>query len=162
MEFNVNFFILQLVTFAIGIWLSTLIFIPYLKNWMKSRQKRIEDQLNNAEKRQKESEVLKADLERKLKDLEQKATETLQEARKEAGRMKDDIVQAARKEADLFLADARKTIENESQAVSRSLQKEVGTLAVAIAEKLIRSSIDAKVQEKIVQESIREINAQKN
>lgn len=99
MEFNVNFFVLQLVTFAIGIWLATLIFIPYLKNWMQSRQKRIEDQLNTAEKRQKESESLKADLERKLKDLEQRTTETLQEARKEAARMKDDIVHAARKEA---------------------------------------------------------------
>lgn len=66
------------------------------------------------------------------------------------------------KKRDLFLADARRTIENESQAVSLALQKEVGSLAVSIAEKLIRSSVDAKVQDKIVQESIKEINAQKN
>jgi F-type H+-transporting ATPase subunit b len=101
-------------------------------------------------------------LEKKLKELEQRTTETLQEARKEAGRMKDEIVHSSRKEAELILADARKAIENERKAVTQALQKEVGALAVSIAEKIIRSSVDAKVQEKIVQEGIKELEAHKN
>jgi F-type H+-transporting ATPase subunit b len=162
MEFNIAVFVLQLATFIIGMWLSSIVFLPYLKGWMEARQKRIENQLSTAEQRQKESEVLKADLEKKLKALEQKTTETLQDARKEANRMKDEIIQASRKDAELILSDARKAIENERQAVSHDLQKEVGTLAVAIAEKIIRASVDAKVQDKIVQEGIKELNANKN
>jgi F-type H+-transporting ATPase subunit b len=162
MEFNVNFFLLQLVTFAIGLWLSWLIFIPYLKNWMQSRQKRIEDQLANAEKRQKESEALKADFDKKVKELEQSTAEILQKTRQEAGRAKDETVQAARKEAELILTEARKAIESERQEVTQTLQKEVGALAVAIAEKIIRSSVDGKVQEKLIRESVRELGAKKD
>lgn len=161
MEFNLNFFLLQLGTFIVGMWLSSLIFLPYLKKWMQDRQKRIEDQLATAEKRQKESEALKADLEGKLKGLEQRSTEILQDARKEANQAKNDIVQSARKEAELFLADARTALENERKTALRTLQNEVGSLAVSIAEKIIRSSVDAKVHEKIVKESIQEMNAPK-
>ncbi len=162
MEFNVTVFALQLATFLIGMWLSSIIFLPYLKGWMGDRQKRIEDQLATAEKRQKESEALKLELEKKLKELEQRTTEALQDARKEAGRMKEEIVQNSRKEAELILADARKAIESERKSVSQSLQQEMGVLAVAIAEKIIRSSVDAKVQDKIVKESIQEIQTRKN
>ncbi len=44
MEFNLNVFLLQLATFVVGMWLSSKIFLPQLKGWMESRQKRIEDQ----------------------------------------------------------------------------------------------------------------------
>jgi F-type H+-transporting ATPase subunit b len=162
MEFNFNFFVLQLITFAIGMWLSSKIFLPYLNGWMQSRQKRIEDQLTTAEKRQKESENLKAEFDKKVKELEQNTVEILQRTRQEAARTRDEVVQASRKEAELILSDARKAIESERQAVTQSLQKEVGTLAVAIAEKIIHSSMDAKIQEKIIQENVQELGARKN
>src|SRR5277367_4703384 len=151
MEFNLNVFILQLATFLVGMWLSGKIFLPQSNKWMSDRQKRIEDQLSSAEKRQKEADVLKAEFEKKVKDLEQQTIETLQRTRQEANKMKDEIVQKSRKEAEMMLAEARQVIESERLAVTQSLQKEVGTLAVAIAEKIIRGSVDAKVQEKLVQ-----------
>lgn len=162
MEFNVSVFLLQLATFIIGMFLSALVFLPYLRGWMADRQKRIEGQLATAEQRQKESEQIKADLEKKMKDLEQKTTETLQTARREADRMKEEIVQTARKESELTLADARKVIESERQAASATLQKEIGALAVSIAEKIIRASVDAKVQDKIVQENLQSLTSRKN
>ena len=162
MEFNATVFILQWLTFIVGMILSWIIFIPYLKGWMQARQKRIEDQITSAEKREKESEALKADLEKRIKDLERRTSETLQQAKAEAGRMKDEIVQTSRKEAERILGDARKALENERQAVTATLQQEVGALAVSIAEKIMKSSVDAKVQEKIVQESVRELDARKN
>ncbi len=162
MEFNVSVFLLQLATFIIGMFLSALVFLPYLRGWMADRQKRIEGQLATAEQRQKESEQIKADLEKKMKDLEQKTTETLQTARREADRMKEEIVQTARKESELTLADARKVIESERQAASATLQKEIGALAVSIAEKIIRASVDGKVQDKIVQENLQSLTSRKN
>ncbi len=162
MEFNASVFFLQLATFVIGMALSAVVFLPYLRGWMADRQKRIEGQLATAEQRQKESEKLQSDLEQKLKDLEQKTAETLQTARKEADRMKEEIIHAARKESELTLADARKVLESERQAASATLQREIGSMAVEIAEKIIRASVDAKVQDKIVQESIQGLNARKN
>jgi F-type H+-transporting ATPase subunit b len=162
MEFNLNVFVLQLVTFLVGMWLSGKIFLPQLNKWMSDRQKRIEGQLSNAEKRQNEADVLKAEFEKKVKDLEQQTIETLQRTRQEANKMKDEIVQKTRKEAEMILAEARQVIESERQAVTQDLQKEVGALAVTIAEKIIRGSVDTKVQEKLVQEGMRELGVRKN
>jgi F-type H+-transporting ATPase subunit b len=162
MEFNPQVFILQLATFLIGMWLSSKIFLPYLREWMESRQKGIEEQLATAEKRQKDAEALKAEFEKKVKELEQNTAEILQRTRQDAAHARDEVIQAARKEAELILADARKAIESERHAVTQTLQKEVGALAVLIAEKIIRSSVDEKIQEKIVRENVRELDARKN
>jgi F-type H+-transporting ATPase subunit b len=162
MEFNLQVFVLQLATFIVGMWLSKIIFLPYLKGWMSERQKRIEDQLATAEKRQKDAEALKAEFEKKVKELEQNTADILQRTRQEAAKGRDEVVQTARKEAELILSDARKAIESERQEVTRALQKEVGVLAVAIAEKILRTSVDAKAQEKLVQEGVKELGARKN
>ena len=162
MEFNLNVFLLQLATFLVGMWLSSKIFLPQLKGWMDSRQTRIEDQLTTAEKRQKEAEVLKADFEKKVKELEQNIADILQRSRQDAAHSRDEVIQVARKEAELILAEARKAIESERLAVTQSLQKEVGNMAVAIAEKILRSSVDAKAQERLVQESVKELSGRKN
>ena len=162
MEFNLSVFLLQLATFLVGMWVSSKIFLPQLKDWMESRQKRIEDQIATADKRQAEAANLKTDFEKKVKELEQGTAEILQRSRKEASQARDEAIQSARKEAELILADARKAIESERQAVTQALQKEVGLLAVNIAEKIMRSSVDAKVQEKIVKENIQELGARKN
>ncbi len=162
MEFNLTVFLLQLSTFLVGMFVSSKIFLPQLKNWMESRRKRIEEQIAVAEKRQKEAESLKTDFDKKVRELEQNTAEIIQRSRKEAGQARDEAIQAARKEAELILADARKAIESERQAVTQALQNEVGLLAVNIAEKIIRSSVDAKVQEKMVKESIQELGSRKN
>jgi len=162
MEFNLTVFLLQLATFLVGMFVSTKIFLPQLKEWMESRQKRIEDQIASAEKSQAVAADLKAEFEKKVKELEQGTVEILQRSRKEAAQARDEAIQSARKEAELILSDARKAIESERQAVTQALQKEVGLLAVEIAEKIIRSSVDVKVQEKIVKESIQELGARKN
>ncbi|HJT24913.1 MAG TPA: F0F1 ATP synthase subunit B [bacterium] len=162
MEFNLQVFILQLATFIVGMWLSKLIFLPYLKGWMSERQRRIEDQLATAEKRQKDAEALKSEFENKVKELEQNTTEILQRTRQEATKGRDEVIQMARKEAELILSDARKAIESERQEVTQALQKEVGALAVAIAEKILRTSVDTKAQEKLVQEGVKELGARKN
>src|SRR5579863_5005084 len=150
MEFNLNVFLLQLATFMVGMWLCSKIFLPQLRKWMSDRQRGIENQLATAEKRQKESEALKGEFEKKVKELEQNTAEILQRTRQDAAHAWDEVIQVARKEAELILVDARKAIESERQAVTQTLQKEVGMLAVNIAEKIIRSSVDPKIQEKIV------------
>ena len=162
MEFNLTLFALQAVTFLIGMWLSSKIYLPYLNGWMQSRQKRIEDQLATAEKRQKESESLKADFDKKVKELEQNTLEILQKTRQEATKSRDEAIAAARKEAEMILADARKAIESERKQLTQTLQKEVGVLAVSIAEKIIRSSVDAKLQEKLINENVQELSLNKN
>ena len=86
----------------------------------------------------------------------------MQKTRLEATQSRDEAIQAARKEAGLILADARKAIESERQQLAQDLQKQVGALAVSIAEKIIRSSVDAKIQEKLINDNVQELTLNKN
>jgi F-type H+-transporting ATPase subunit b len=162
MEFNATYYVIEMITFLIGLTLSAFIYLPYLKGWMEKRQKRIEDQLATAEQRQKDAEKLKSDFETKVHEVEQKTSATLKEARLEAQKISGEITLAARKEAEKILFDAHAMIEAEHKAVVKDIQKEMGNLAVAIAEKIIRQSVDVKAQEKIVAETIKEMGAKKN
>ena len=162
MEFSVNVFVLQTITFLIGMAISSVIFLPLLKGWMKSRQKRIQDQLDAAEARQKESEALRAELDRKMKDLDKNTSDILQKTRVEAAKQSEEMLQNSHKAAEQIISEARKAMDSERQAVVQSIQKEVGGLAVSIAEKILHSSVDAKAQEKLIQEGLKELNASKN
>jgi len=46
--------------------------------------------------------------------------------------------------------------------VVKEFQKEMGALAVAIPEKIVRGSVDAKAQDRIVAEAVKEMGARKN
>lgn len=162
MEFELNIFILQLITFALGLALSYIIYVPYLRGWLVERRKNIEGQIESAAKNQKEAETLRADLERKMRELDDKTQKTLAEARAEADKQRTDLVNAARKEADRILSDARVSLEQEKQAALQAVRQEVGGLAVTIAEKILRSSVDAKAQQKLIDESLKELGAKKN
>ena len=162
MEFNLNVFLLEWATFLIGMWLSSIIFLPYLKNWMSSRQKRIEEQITRAETLQEEAVKLKESLEWKLKDLDNNTADIIRAARNEAETIKEEIVQSSRREAKRILEEARQALESERKELSQSLQNEVAGLSVAIAEKIMKSAMDEKVQAKLVQESLKELEPSKN
>ncbi len=162
MEFNSTIFLLQLITFALGLALAYFIYMPYLRGWMNERQKRIAGQLDQAAKSQKDAEALKADLEKKMREMDQKVQTTLAEARGEADKTKSEIVSVARKEAEKILVDTRAALQQEKQDAVKAIQKEMGSLAVAIAEKIIRGQIDPKTQQKLIDESLKELTAKKN
>jgi F-type H+-transporting ATPase subunit b len=162
MEFQSNIFILQLITFGLGLVLSYFIYVPYLKGWMTDRRKNIESQIESAAKNQKEAEALRLDLERKMRELDEKTQSTLAQARAEADQQRTDMVNAARKESDRILEETRVSLEQEKKAALQAVRAEVGGLAVTIAEKILRSSVDAKAQQKLIDESLKELGAKKN
>ena len=162
MEFAGNIFILQLITFVLGLTLSYFIYVPYLRGWMTERRKRIEGQIDQAAKNQKDAEALKADLERKMRELDEKTQQTLAAARSEADKTRNELVATARKEADRILTDTRASLEQEKQAALQAIRKEVGSLAVSIAEKILHGSVDAKAQQKLIDESLKSLGVQKN
>jgi F-type H+-transporting ATPase subunit b len=162
MEIDLNIFLLQLVTFCLGMFISAKLFLPYLRGWMEKRKKHIADQILNAEILQEEAAKLKEDLVWKLKDLDRNSADIIRAARNEAETIKEEIVQSSRREAKRILTEARQALESERRELSQSLQNEVGALSVAIAEKIMRAAVDQKVQSKLVEESLKELNPSKN
>jgi F-type H+-transporting ATPase subunit b len=162
MEFHPTIFFLQLITFTLGLVLAYFVYMPYLKGWMTERRDRIAGQLEAAARAQKAAEDLKAEVDRRSREMDAQARNALAEARAEADRSKAEIVGTARREAEKLVADAREAMSQEREAVVREVRKEVGALSVAIAERILRSSVDAKAQQKLIDESLKELTAKKN
>jgi len=162
MEFEASIFYLQLITFSLGLLLAYFVYVPYLKGWMTERQNRIASQLEEAAKNQKSAEALKTDLDRKMKEMDAKVQQTLADSRAEADKARQEAAANARKEAEKILADTRAALEQERHDTLLAVQREVAALSVAIAEKILRSSVDAKAQQKLIDESLKELTSKKN
>jgi F-type H+-transporting ATPase subunit b len=161
MEIDLKVFLLQLVTFILGLLLSAKLFLPYLRGWMEKRKQYIEEQISNAETQQRESERLRMDLDHKIKDLDLKTSEIIRSARNEAETIKEEIVQSSRREASRILNEARLALQSERAELKKDLREEVVQLSVAMAQKIMRSSVDPKIQARVVEDSLKEMGAGK-
>jgi F-type H+-transporting ATPase subunit b len=162
MSFNFGVFALQLISFLLSMWIASKLFLPYLKQWMADRKKRIENQIQQAEEQQHQAEVLKSKFEQQLSELQEKVEMTLRETRKQADQEKEKIIKASREEANRILTETRILIEQQKKEMTKKIQQEVGGMALTIAEKLIRASIDSKIQEALVQKEISEMSSHSN
>lgn len=161
MEFDLKVFALQLATFAFGLFLSAKLFLPYLRGWMEKRKQYIEEQIQSAETFQREAERMRMELDHKIKDLDLKTSEIIRSARNEAETIKEEIVQSSRREAGRILNEARLALQSEREELKQSLREEVVGLSVTMAQKIMRASVDPKIQARVVDESIQEMGSGK-
>ena len=94
-----------------------------------------------AQKAREEMANLKADNERILKEARAERDQMLKEAREIRDNMVEESKQKAKDEAEKILVQARETIENEKKAALHDLRNTVGTLAIEVAEKVLRSEL---------------------
>jgi len=108
---------------------------------VNDREKSIEEALVEAQKAREEMANLKADNERILKEARAERDQMLKEARSIREKMIEDSKETARTEAEKILTSAREGIENEKKAALIELRNTVGTLAIEVAEKVLRSEL---------------------
>jgi F-type H+-transporting ATPase subunit b len=104
---------------------------------------------------------MRMDLDHKIKDLDMKTSEIIRSARNEAETIKEEIVQSSRREAGRILNEARLALQSEREELKQSLREEVVELSVSMAQKIMRSSVDPKIQARAVDESIQEMGTGK-
>ena len=108
---------------------------------VNDREQSIEEALTEAQKAREEMANLKADNERILKEARAERDQMLKEARESRDNMVEESKQKAKDEAEKILVQARETIENEKKAALHDLRNTVGTLAIEVAEKVLRSEL---------------------
>ncbi|GLS84794.1 F0F1 ATP synthase subunit B [Paraferrimonas haliotis] len=147
----------QTIAFVLFVWFCMKFVWPPLLASIEERQKRIADGLSDAERAAKDLEL-----------AQQKATEQLKEAKVQAGEIieqankrKAQIVDEAKTEADAerakIIAQGQAEIEAERNRVKEELRKQLATLAVTGAEKILERSIDEAAHNDIVEKLVAEI-----
>ena len=85
------------------------------------------------------------------------AREIVENSKKQAQNIHDEIVTSARMEAQQKLAKASADIEQERKAVYASIREDIVELAVSSAEKMIEKEIDAKAHDELFNQFVSKV-----
>ncbi|KMJ55896.1 F0F1 ATP synthase subunit B [Alkalihalophilus sp. As8PL] len=149
--------IYQLIAFSTLLFFLSKFALKPLMGIMEKREQIINDQIDTAEKNRKESEAFIAEQRAELERARTEANEIIQNAKKLSEQQGQDIVKAARDDAERIKESAVAEIQREKEQAVTALREQVASLSVLIATKVIEKELDAKEQEKLVQEYLKEV-----
>ena len=122
---------------------------------LHERENNIQSALDLAEKTRLEMTALKADNEKLLAQARSERDIILRGAKEASDKMIADSREKAEAEGKRILEQARESMNNERQALIAQMKKEVVTLSLDIAEKVLRKELsDKSSQEKLVSDLV--------
>lgn len=147
----------QMIAFALLIWFVNKVMWGPLSGIMEARQKRIADGLSAAEKGKHEQELAEKRAKEVLKDAKNQAAEIVAQGQKRASEIVEEAKETARAEGERIVTAANAELEREINQAKEALRAQVAVLAVAGAEKVLKSEIDAKAHEALLNDLAAEI-----
>ena len=151
--------LLAIAVFVMFTLLSYLLFNP-ARDMLKKRQERVKNDIDSAEKARKEAQKLKEDYENRIRNIHKEEDAILSDARKRALDNEAKILEQAKAEAAGIIARANHQIELERKKAEDDIKKEIITVASMIAGKVVKEQIDTRIQDSLIDETLREIGDQ--
>lgn len=124
-------------------------FPPIIKA-MKDRSAHIQSEIEAAETQRRESEALKAGLEREVKEIKARADQALARALKDAEDQARSVLDEAKHEAKRIITEAEAEIRREQEAALASIRGQIADLAIAVAERVLEERLDGADDRKLV------------
>ncbi|SER19299.1 F0F1 ATP synthase subunit B [Neolewinella agarilytica] len=138
--------------------LARLAFKPIQKA-LKKRDTEIQDSIDEAKRVQAQMAQLKDDNAKLLAEAREESTRIIAEAEAYAKKRKEEAVNEAKEAAQKVSADAQRDIANMRDSAMADLKKEVGTMALDIAEKVLQKDLKSDVnQTSLVNELVNNLN----
>lgn len=155
---NINLtLIAQALAFAALIWLIATFIWPPLLNAIEERQKKIAEGLAAADNSQKALAQAEEKANEELKAARVKANEIIEQAHQRANQIVEAAKNEAIEEGARQKALAQAEIDASANRAREDLRRQVSTLAVTGAEKLLRREIDANAHKALLDELAAEI-----
>ena len=146
--------IVQVVNFLILLFiLKRLLYKPFLAK-MEERSSTIQKALDEAKDARAAAAKQQEENESRLRAAYAEAAAVREQALKEAGEESRKHVEAAQAQARKMVEDTKAQLDAEVRRAREELRREVGDLAVAVAEKLVRKSLRDEDQRRIVADAI--------
>jgi len=124
---------------------------------LQKREQRIAETIKAAEDRQSQADALLDEYRKKLAAADTEAGEVLASARKEAAAAREQILQAARVEAQRIADQSNTEIEQARSVAIRDLYEQAAVLATDVAGKIIRRQLKPDDQKQMLQDALAEI-----
>lgn len=148
--------LMMLAMLVMFTFLSYLLFNP-ARDFLKKRQEKIRNDIDSALEDKEQAKLLKEDYEARIKNINKEADEILSQARQKALQNAERIKEEANEEAARIIARANAQIELDKKKAADDMKKEMISIASLMAGKAVAASIDIKVQDSLLEETLKEI-----
>jgi len=146
----------QIIVFVtMVILLGKLLYQP-LNDAMAARTQRIAEGLAAAEAGKNAKAEAEAEVKAQIEEAKQKAQEIIASAERRAIEVTEEAVAKARHDGELIIQSAKEEAAAEENRMRQGLQKEVATLAILAAEKIVEAELDANKHEALIEKVIAE------
>ena len=136
--------------------LSFLLFNP-VRNLLEKRKQRIAADQETAQREKQEAISFKEEYDKKLNEVDKEAEEILSATRKKAKKNEMKMLAEAKEEAARIISRANAEVELEKKQAMDDMKQEMITIASMMAEKVVSDSMDTNVQEKLFEDTLKEI-----
>lgn len=142
--------------FVLFLVMSYFLFNPARKV-LNDRKEKIKNELDEAKQNMEDAQQLRTQYQEKIKNIDKEAEAILSEARKKALENQNEIIEKAKQEAARIMEKAQMEAKLEKQKIADEVKKDMINVATLMAQKALATSLDVKIQESLIDETLREI-----
>lgn len=159
---NGTYLLIQTINFVILlIILNKVLYKPVLE-MLARRKKKIEEGLRLTESLTREKEKLEEKKQKVLTEARGEARTIIEEAKKQAKKVTEDILADANTKAAYALVKGKKELVNEHKSLEAKITRNIIDMSLSISEKVIGDLLDSKTQEKLLKKKITQFASKKN
>lgn len=156
MEINATLFG-QSIAFVFFVWFCMKKVWPPLLAAIEERQAKIEEGLAASDQAEKDLQLARDKATAQLKEAKAQAAEIIDQAKKRATVLVDEETKRGHDEREKIIAQGHTEIEAERNRAKEDLRKQVASLAVTGAEKILAREIDAATHSEILDKLVTEL-----
>jgi F-type H+-transporting ATPase subunit b len=159
MQVDPGLMIWTVVTFVVLLIVLRFTAWKPLQASLEAREKRIRDAVEGAERARRDSEELLARHQQMLDAAKDDARKIIEEGKADGLRLKHELAAQARLESEEMKARARRDLELATEQAKKELWAEATKMSTELAERIVRRSLDADDQRRLVDEVLAEYRA---
>jgi F-type H+-transporting ATPase subunit b len=154
-------FIWTIVTFLVLLTLLAKFAWRPLLQALDSRQAAIRKALDDAQLARQELERLQLDAVEIIRKARVEAEAVIAESRSDAERLREEMKQKARAEANAIVRNAERQIQLETGRALQQIRHEAVDLSVLIASKLIQRNLSKEDNERLIEETLKQVETER-
>jgi F-type H+-transporting ATPase subunit b len=129
---------------------------------LKTREKFIHDALSSAKQQREAAEATLKEYGEKLRAARAEADAIIAQSRGDAERLREEMRQKAKGEADTIVQNAERQIRLETGRALQQIRHEAADLSVMIASKLIQRNLSKEDNEKLIEDALRQVETRRH
>jgi len=152
-------YIWTIVTFLVLLGLLARFAWRPLLDALEKREQAIRKSLDDARQAKEELQKVQAESQRILAEARTEAAAIMSRTRSDAARFAEEMKQKARTDADALVKHAERQIEMQTARAVETIRHEAVDLSVAIASKILRRDITKEDNERLIQDTLKEMQS---